>query len=204
MHAKLLGPDEVSTRARKYLATLEKRVSIPIKKVEDAILATGNPCFPTWLDFHEKYSGYLEWFGNDWAIWGLVHPNSVWLEPNVPDIEREPGEETFYIRCADTHPSFNYRLDQNGTFLGGKAENFGIFVERVAVGWEFAQHGKSRILTPEELRTHEFRNTFEKLLRRHLIHEASDRFSRYYMDASHLVIENVKTEELVQARILSH
>jgi hypothetical protein len=190
----------LSTRARIFLATLERRPSIPTKEVEAIIRDQGYPCFSPWLDFHERYAGYLEVFGQDWAVWGLVHEKPVWLLPRKADIDREPHEETWYVTCADTHPSYDYRLDDKGEFLGPPAESFDIHVERIALGWDFHQKGPSRVLTTDELRGPGFQEIFITQIEPHLVAEASDRFFRYYMNENYLVVEDVESGRLLRAR----
>src|SRR5215467_1789624 len=108
----------LSSRAVAFLSTLERRSFVPTRKVEEIIGNRGYPCYPKWLEFHERFAGYVETIGPDVAVWGLIHENPQWLLPMKADIDREPLQETWYITCADVHPSYNYRLDDKGEFLG--------------------------------------------------------------------------------------
>jgi len=192
---------ELTPRAVSFLATLERRPSIPTERVEALIVAGGYPCFAPWLAFHERYAGYLEVFGQDWAIWGLIHENPVWLLPNKPDIDRE-SEDTWYARCADAHPTYQYQLDQTGELIGMPAESFDVNVERLALGWEFHRRGKFRIVPDQELRGAAFREVFEREIKGHLVSEASDHFSRQYMSERYLVVEDAGRGILRRAREL--
>jgi hypothetical protein len=186
----------LTTRAKNFLSTLERRPAIPTEDVEAIIRGAGCPCFAPWLDFHERYAGYLEVFGRDWAIWGLVHEEPVWLPPRQADIDREPHDETWYITCADVHPSYTYQLDDMGEFLGGPAESFDVYVERIALGWDFHRRSEIRILTADELRGPAFQEIFSDRVKAHLVTEASDSFLRYYMNDTYLVVEDASTGRL--------
>lgn len=188
---------ELSPRARRFLATLERRPAVPTAEVETIITGSGFPCFAPWLAFHDRYAGYVETVGRDGFIWGLVHRNPYWLAPNKPDIDGEGDGQTWYITCADGHPSYDYRLENTGEFLGGApAESFDIHVERIALGWEFKQRGEVRSLSTDEMRGPAFREAFEDRIKPHPVSEASDRFSRYYMSDSYFVVEWVETGAL--------
>jgi hypothetical protein len=192
---RLGGQTELSPRAQRFLSTLERRPAVPTAEVEAIITARGFPCFAPWLEFHERYAGYVL-RGNDWFILGLVHRNSYWFGPNYPDVEAEIDGKTWYITCADGHPSYNYRLDNAGEFLGWPAESFDIHIERSALWWEFRQRGGVRVWSVDELRGPVGRATFERAVKQHLITEACDRFFRYYVSDAHFVVERVKTGEL--------
>ena len=184
----------LSPRARRFLATLERRPAVPTAEVEAIITGSGFPCFTPWLAFHDRYAGYVEAVSRDGFVWGLVHRNPRWLAPNKPDIDSEADEQTWYVSCADGHPSYDYRLDNTGEFLGGApAESFGVHVERIALGREFMRRGVARTWSADELRGPAARHTFEEKVKAHPVAEASDRFSRYYVSESHFVVECVET-----------
>lgn len=191
----------LSRRANRFLETLERRPSIPTSDVEGIILDQGYPCYPCWLEFHERYAGYLEVFGRDSAIWGLAHLSSQWLLPRKVDVDQETNEDVWYITGADVHPSYNYRLDNKGEFLGGPAANFDIHVERAGAFFDFQQNGHCRPLTSGELRTPQLREMVGRALRVDLVAEASDKFFTYYMNDTHLVVESGKTQALVRGMI---
>lgn len=193
-------PHELSALARKWLSTLARKPAVPVREVESLIQSAGYPCFGTWLAFHDRYAGYCEPIGQDWAIWGLVHQNPTWLEPMQPNIDREPNEDTWYIMCADAHPSLGYRLNNRGEVVGTPAESFDIAVERNALGWDFRQRGETRALVASELRSDDFRQLFETQIRSFFVAEASDRYFRYYMSPRYLLVENARTGAFLRGR----
>lgn len=186
---------DLTPRARQFLSSLERRPAVPTEEVEAIIAAKGFPCFAPWLAFHERYAGYLL-RGNDGFLLGLVHRQAYWLAPNTPDIDGEGDGKTWYITCADGHPSYTYRLENTGEFLGWPAESFDTHVERSALWWEFRQRGPVRVWPLDELRGPVGRDTFERAVKPHLIAEATDRFFRYYATDTHFVAEWAETGEL--------
>jgi hypothetical protein len=175
---------------------LERRPFVPTRKVEEIIRNQGRPCYPQWLDFHERFAGYVETIGRDVAVWGLIHENPQWLRPMTADIDREPLQETWYITCADVHPSYDYRLDDKGEFLGYPAESFDKHVERMAVGWEFKRDRRIEVIDIDELRSQAFLGLFHSTVKPALVPEASDRYLTYYMDDHYLVVEDAETGKL--------
>jgi len=177
----------LTTRASNYLKTLERRPSIPVKEVEAIIRDQGFPVFDPWLDFHERYAGYVDIIYLDWAIWGLVHEDSYWLTPRKADITREPHRETWYITCADTHPTYNYQLTDKGEFLGHPAKSFDTAVEHLALLWEFCHMGKVRPLTSDELHALALRSEFLIYISQFLVEEASGNSIECYMSDTYLI-----------------
>ena len=194
----------LSIRARSFLETLERRPFIPTREVEAIIREQGYPCFEPWLDFHDRYAGYHERFGRDGAIWGLAHERPQWLLPRKADIDREVNEEIWYVTCADAHPSYSYRLDNTGEFIGAPAERFDVHVERIALGWDFARRtgGRARPLSAGDLRGPAFAGILERV-KAFLVSEASDRFARYYMTDTLLLVEDASTGALRKGQILT-
>ena len=186
----------LTTRARDFLTTLERRPAVSTSDVEAIIRAAGFVAFVPWLEFHEKYAGYVEVIGRDMATWGLVHEKAVWLLPRRVEVDRETHEDTWYITCADAHPSYTYQLDDKGRFLGGPAESFDIHVERKALGWEFQRTSETRALTTHELRDVAFRRVFATQMKEHVVETASDCYTRYYMNDDYLVVEDVESGNL--------
>jgi hypothetical protein len=121
------------------------------------------------------------------------YENPKWLLPRRADIDRESQEEIYYITCADAHPSYTYQLDNKGEFLGFPAESFEIHVERIALGWAFSQSEPTRPIVMSELRSSYMQEVFATQMKPHLIAEASDKFSRYYMNDTYLLVENTET-----------
>jgi hypothetical protein len=136
-------------------------------------------------------------------VWGLVHDDPAWLLPRKAEIDREPNDNTWYVTCADVHPSYNYRLDDNGEFLGPPAISFDVHLERVALGWEFSLKGASRVLSKSEVQEQQFTELFNTSIKPpHLIPEASDRYTRYYMSQRHLVVEDAASGSIKSVREL--
>lgn len=182
----------LTDRANKYLATLERRSAIATTEVEKILRESGHPCFAAWLEFHERYAGYVELWGHDWAVWGLVHENPYWLGHRAAEVEREPHHEIWYIACADVHPSYNYLLDDKGEFQGPPAQSFDVKVERNAVSWEFSRTGSSVFVPSSELREQSVRDRLLTEMKSHLVAAASDHFARCFMSEHCLAIENLK------------
>jgi hypothetical protein len=74
--------------------------------VEQMLVDGGYPCPSVWLDFHERYAGYIEKFGKDAALWGLAHPRAIWVDTNSVEAEFDDSDESWTITCADVHPSY--------------------------------------------------------------------------------------------------
>lgn len=197
--SRSLAAETLSSRAVGLLSTLERRPFITTRKVEDILRNQGGPCYPKWLDFHERFAGYVDSIGRDAAIWGLIHVIPQWLAPMKADIDREPLQETWYITCADVHPSYDYRLDDKGEFVGNSAQSFEKHVERIAVGWGFGRGRRTELIDSEELRSQAFLSLFHNTLKSAVVPEASDRYSTYYMDDRYLVVENAETGKLRRA-----
>jgi hypothetical protein len=128
----------LSERARQYLASLKRLPAVPTATVEKVLKDQGGPCFPAWLDFHERYAGYVEPLGLDSAVLGIVHAQSHWLKPGGAAVSRsyEPGAEWF-VTCAEAHPSYVYELGDTGFFKVPAAASFEIKLERSALRMAF-------------------------------------------------------------------
>jgi hypothetical protein len=184
-------------RAQKFLATLERTRPIPTKEVEAIILRQGFPCFPPWLEFHERYAGYIEPIGRDTAVWGLIHRESHWHTPGEATIDHFEENDEWEIICAEVHPSYNYTLNQAGEFGDGRAISFDVKVERNALGASFSARGPSRYLQPADLADPALSERIRKWMPSALDKAASDKYRRYYADDRLLVREDAKTGELI-------
>ncbi|MFV8750290.1 hypothetical protein ACNOYE_07045 [Nannocystaceae bacterium ST9] len=173
--------------AIEYLATLERFSAVSTRKVETILQAAGR-CFDVWLSFHEQFAGYVERIGHDVAVWGIVHQQPRWLAPLTPDMETEKCGAEFYVTCADVHPSYNYKLNDIGEFLGFPARDFVVHVERSAAGWAFKAGWKTEAVRQADLRDPTFIARFGD---KSANHEASDQFFRYHRDDDVLVIWKV-------------
>jgi hypothetical protein len=123
----------LTERAQRYLALLKRVRPAPAEVVERAFREQGEPCPDVWLDFQERFAGYVEPLGQETAVWGIIHEKSQWTPPCAVWIENwyENGE-TSRARCADVHGSYDYWLGDGGIFHRPLAETFEIKVERNA------------------------------------------------------------------------
>src|SRR5262249_52606230 len=122
----------LTKRAQSWLATLKREEPLPTAEVERLIRAAGWPPPQAWLDFHDKYAGYVEEVGpGDLAIWGLARP----MNPGTPLRWRDLGNVIIVpphyrfpeaILCADASPHHGYELGSDGAFrgIGGPALTF--------------------------------------------------------------------------------
>jgi hypothetical protein len=142
----------LTKRAIAWLATLSREAPLPTAHVERLIVAAGTKPHDAWLNFHDKYAGYIEEVGpGDIAIWGLARaatatPEPIWIKPD--SVYTRPADRRFpeAIFCADSHPVHGYELGANGAFygVGGPAETFEMKIERHGVMKEFYDRGKVR------------------------------------------------------------
>lgn len=186
----------LSKRAQTWLATLPREASLPTATVERLIREAGGTPYVTWLDFHERFAGYVEVVGpDDVAVWGLSRPKdtdppSRWREPETVWLLPPGGQEAEVIACADAHPVHEYLLRPAGRFLGpgGPCPTFDMKVERHGVMHEFYARGKARrtFLTsqgdaPEhQQRIHDVAS--------YLVPEASTDATKFYLHPERLVI----------------
>ena len=147
----------LSERAQSYLATFNRRQPVPVGLVADALARSGCPRLDRWLDFHSRFAGYEELIGRDLAVWGIVHAEPTWLDPDEATVELRDGE--WRVICADVHPSYDYWLDSRGHFVGlgngGPYEAFDVKVERDAVMWEASAHGHAWSIAFDLMRLHQ-------------------------------------------------
>jgi hypothetical protein len=193
------GQTELSPRALRFLATLERRPAVPTAEVETLLTAAGCPCFTPWLVFHERYAGYVEQYYQDWFVWGLAHRDSYWWEPNQVNCEQDGAG--WSIWCADGHPTYTYELDQDGVFAAhGGSRSFDLYVERVAAVRELISRAAGdHELSREELRGAAFRDLFQERIKPSFVPELSDEFRRWYVTDTHLVVDIADTGELYRA-----
>ncbi|WP_236520221.1 hypothetical protein [Sandaracinus amylolyticus] len=122
---------------------------MPTMQVERLIRDAGGTPHAVWLDFQERFGGYIEVVGpDDFAIWGLARAADAklpptWSEPNRVHIS--PGYDGFpeAIACADANPVHQYELRADGWFagIGGPCPSFDMKVERHGVMHEFYSRG---------------------------------------------------------------
>ncbi len=133
----------LSSQANEYLNSLRRHATAPAAEVAELLRRRKVPEYEHWLDFQCRYGGYEERIAHDRAIWGLVHHDSEWLPPNELVIELD--DEKRQIACADTHPSYDYWLDEYGQFFSSGhiavCGSFEVKVERDAILWNAIKVG---------------------------------------------------------------
>ena len=188
----------LSERARRYLGMCERYPAVPTADVERVLQAGGWLAPAAWLDFHDRYAGYVERIYRDMAIWGLAHLDSFWFGPLGVEVDSEDdGSLTIY--CAELHPSYGYRLDSAGRFLGCglEADCFDIHVERLALWGEFIDGGLARKEADQQrLGDPAFRAELLATLEGHLVAEATDSWFAVYSDGRTLVRDDVRESRL--------
>ncbi|MGD8910732.1 MAG: hypothetical protein PVI92_15430 [Chromatiales bacterium] len=189
----------LSTLAERYLKSLA-RLPMPLtERVEKELKAEGLPAMEPWLEFHERYAGYVEQIWHDRAVWGLLHFKPRWQAPKrlayFKDFYEE--QEHIIINCADVHPSYEYQLDEKGMFSRERSRYFDIYVEQSALHWWFTTqigpeplHRKFDLKDPriiDKIRSHS-----------EMVEEASDEFSRVFLGDSVLAYQDAETDHWVQ------
>jgi hypothetical protein len=191
---------QLTERAMRYLERQDRVERVPTATVAALLRESGTPAFDSWLDFHERYSGYVEVIGpGDVAVLGLaqVERYSHWTKACSIDVsfyEEEEGEEALYkIVCADAHPSYGYQLDHKGQFFGPSGrhpatESYDRRVEQTALYREAKQtEGWDPVLRTVPP------NRCEKLLAEvaeGLVRAASDQYSAWYVTSEWLVVRD--------------
>jgi hypothetical protein len=188
----------LSKRAQSYLGTLVRIQPVPLGDVKKILRDSSYPCFDPWLEFHERYAGYVEPLGLDTAVWGLVHEEARWIGDRRVRVDRDAHEDQWFVACAEVHPSYNYLLDNRGEFLGVLAESFEIKVERNAVEWEFLSQGRGVAVPQSDLGDMSFIKRLREELRPHFVYEASDCYLRYYMSDRYWAIEDPDSDRVVE------
>lgn len=186
----------ISDRAKAYLDSLQRVPALPTSTIERSLFAQGAPCFDAWLDFHDRYAGHVEPLGNqDYAIWGIVHEAPNWLDPGKAHVEREPNSPSWYVTCADVHPSYVYQLDQRGEFSVPPAVSFDTRIERNALLWWFLRQPGARRIPSSQLADLNFiakvRGDLARGAAGQVVPEASDKYARFYLGSSRVIQEDV-------------
>jgi hypothetical protein len=186
----------LSERARRFLNQCERDTAVPTADVERILRDGGWPAAPAWLEFHDRYAGYVERIYRDAAVWGLVHEDSFWFGPRRAEVDTdEDHEDDLFIYCAELHPAYGYRLDPAGRFLayGQEASSFDVHVERLAVWREFTtDHQAHKIVDQERLRDPEYRAELLARLAERPIPEASDSNCAWYADEETLIADDIR------------
>jgi hypothetical protein len=194
----------LTKRAQTWLSTLDRETPVATTLVEQWIRDVGGTPHRAWLDFHERFAGYVEELApGELAIWGLARakdaePPSMWRKPEtVFVVLPSAGDER--ISCADAHPVHEYELRANGTFMGagGPCPTFDMKVERQALSHAFSQAGTPRqtlVTKSGDLPEH------QKLLQDmapFLVPEASTPRAQYFLAPRRFVIFNPPFKQIV-------
>jgi len=155
----------LTERARRYLATLKRRPALSDPAaIAEALREAGVPPLEVFVRFQVDFGGYMEWYGLNRFVWGIVHdepdPDSTlkpgkvdgWMEMEeveddefdwpADDEEERKKEERWYVTCADCHLSDHWMLDSRGWLLWcsyPRATSFETKIERDAFLWELGR-----------------------------------------------------------------
>ena len=185
----------LSERARRFLDQCERTTAVPTADAERILRAGDWPTAPAWLEFHDRYAGYVERIYRDAAVWGLVHEDSFWFGPRRAEVDQDEDEDGLFIYCAELHPAYGYRLDTTGRFLayGQEASSFDVHVERLAVWREFtADHQTHKIVDQERRHDPEYRAELLARLGERPVPEASDSNFTWYADEETLIADDIR------------
>jgi hypothetical protein len=191
----------LTRRALDYLATLQRDDPVPVSMVERMLIERGFEPYPAWLEFHAQFAGYWEPVGGSVAIWGLVLSNvsGQYNEPFQLYVTLDAKGKPSWVSCADVHPSFDYRLLTDGTFIGPPwlSASFAVKVERNALMWEFVKAGPARrVYDIDDVPITDLRESLLAELRPFHMPEASDQFANYYMSPDKLLLESLENDGL--------
>lgn len=201
----------LTKRAAAWLATLDRETPMPTADVERLIIAAGSTPHAVWLDFHEKYAGYIEEVGSsDIAIWGLARsasasPPPMWFTPDSVVIVPPHDGFSEAIRCADVHPVHGYELGADGFFygLGGPARTFEVAIERHGVMKEFYDRGKvKRTLVTDKANEPQHQKLLSDMAHA-LVPEASDETKKFYLEPKRLLQYDPFLDQLVLLELQS-
>ncbi len=128
----------LTSRACSFLASLDRKEHASGERLADALRQKELPDCDAWIEFQERYAGYVEPLGHDWAVWGIVHQAAYWIDPWEVAVLRKA--EILEISCADAHPSYDYWLRSDGEFRGmtagaGPCKSFDVKIEQTALVW---------------------------------------------------------------------
>jgi hypothetical protein len=192
-----------------WLSTLVREQPLPTKVVEQLIRDAGGTPHPVWLDFHDRFAGYIEEVApGDLAIWGLARPleadpPATWRQPESVFLTLPTDDNDERISCAEAHPVHEYELRANGAFMGagGPCPSFDMKVERQALMCEFRQAGTARKTL--------FTKSSDAPIHQQLLHdmapflvpEASTARAQYFLAPRRLVVFNPPFKQIVMYEI---
>jgi hypothetical protein len=191
----------LSARAHNYLASLQRVEAVPVATLKARLEALGQEAPAPWLDFQERYAGYVEPLGAEQAVWGLVHLKPRWARPLEPELEKSyENGAVWFATCADVHPSYVYRLGDNGFFTTQDARDFDVKVERNAARLEFLTMAGRRAKLQFDPQAPELLKGLEGAA---VVPEASDDFYRLRVGARALALEETPSGRIVEGWTLS-
>jgi hypothetical protein len=182
----------LSVRAQNFLATLERRPAVSIERVREALARAECPPIDSWIDFHERYAGYVDPLGREEAVLGLVHEESRWHRENEVFVDNEEGPWT--ICCAEVHPSFDYTLHEDGAFHsfggGGPCASYDVKVEQDSLIWDARRDGRPwRLAWNTKVLPAGGLDRLRERVRAVTVPEASDRFATAWRGTDALWVE---------------
>ncbi|MFZ5893277.1 MAG: hypothetical protein ACOY0T_19615 [Myxococcota bacterium] len=181
----------LSKRAQQYLATFERRPSVPLEEVKRRFAERGQPCSDAWLSFHERYAG-LKGESSRGYVLGLVQPVEASHPAYAPRVEGSDWEGPYcdVMICVVEPGDSDLELDWHGRykFSGQRADSFDRLIERDALLWEFEAKSKTRYVADDELC-----QGLLPQLETDWIAEASDEYVDCYRSSRYLLFVNART-----------
>lgn len=184
----------LTQRAQTWLATLPRETAMPTSRVERLILDVGGTPHALWLDFHDRYGGYVEDVGpGEVAVWGLARakdadPPNVFSQPDHVFIRAGDGEYPETIACAEANPVHEYELYADGWFsgIGGPCPSFDMKVERHGLMHELYARGKIRETTLRDITAPASQQLLQDVAQ-WLVPEASTKDTQFFYTPDRLV-----------------
>jgi hypothetical protein len=132
------------------------------------------------------FGGYVEWYGVNRFVWGILHSDPQPFSPCEPnrlyvwDDDEEEGN--YFVTCADCHGSDLWSLDSRGALHWCSvtvAASFATKIERDALSWELNKLGARELVTA--LPSAEFISRIVPRIAEGRVPEASDEYETLYL-----------------------
>ncbi|ASJ76627.1 hypothetical protein [Granulosicoccus antarcticus] len=195
---------ELTERAQKYLGSLERRVPVPVADVRQALIDHGYPVLEVWLDFHDRYAGYCETLGEGGTTWGLKHADTRYSLMNGRPFEveayRDEADGLWTIEAADSHPSFDQTMDENGEFQHIPASSFEIHLERAALFQQYMDLGAKPYSQMGYQRISQLKPESSEAER---VEAASDKYIEWWQGKKYIAARWTETGEWLSAFVKS-
>jgi hypothetical protein len=184
----------LSTRAERYLATLER---VPAerdpKRIRAALRDAGAPVLDLWVEFQRRFGGLIQLHGLNRLEWGLVHKKPHPLSRFAPNkVDLATREDVEFVGCCSCHMSDRWRLDARGrlywSFPPPVASSFEKHLERDALRWEISR-SMGKLRSVELFHKGEAREKVLKNLAPHLVPEATDGCVSVYWNHDVMALE---------------